>query len=340
MSTRPTYIQSVGRALPGDAIDNATLAGRLGIDSAWIDNFIGTKTRHFSVDLKTGKQFTTLANIAAEASAQALERSGLGARDIDFVVMGTSTPDELMPATVNKVAEMLGIDQVPTYQLQSGCVGAVQALDVAALLLQRGQNRRGLVIGADTCTKHLLLDRDFAKLRSTEIVNYVLFGDGAGAVILAGEDTPNSIKIKHILNQLTGLGNKPGQILRWYGAADRHSTDDAVCEDYKAIENRVPALACEILYQVLESAEWSAGDLNYLLPPQLSACMTDRITKGLDVPHAQVLNCIADTGNNGNALPFFQLNMIHGRLKPGEKAVAICVEASKWIKGGLALEGA
>ncbi len=339
MNTKTSYIRAIGSALPGDPIDNVTLAKRLGIDSQWIDTFIGTKTRHFSIDIDSGKQVSTLASLAKEAASQALERSGLCARDIDFIVMGTSTPDELMPATVNKVADSLGIDQVPTYQLQSGCAGAVQALDIGTLLLQRDENKNGLVIGGDVCAKHMLLDRDFSSVPASEIVNYVLFGDGAGAVVLTNEFTPGSIKMNGVLNQLTGFGKAPGQTIRWFGERDRHGDEQGFSEDYKAIEDRVPILVNEILWQLLDMAGWSPDDLSYVLPPQLSGCMTDRIAKLLGLPRAEALNCVADTGNNGNALPFFQLNMIHQKLKAGEKAIGICVESSKWIKGGFALEG-
>ncbi|MFF8430703.1 3-oxoacyl-ACP synthase III family protein [Streptomyces sp. NPDC016566] len=339
MSTPTTHIRAVGTALPGAPIDNSALARRIGVNAEWIDRFIGTRTRHFAVDLETGDQTSTLADLAERAGEQAMHQAGITASDVDFLVLATATPDELMPATVNQVADRLGIDQVPTYQLQSGCAGAVQALDLGCLLLQRPEHETGLVIGGDVCAKHLRLDRDFGSLPSAELVNYVLFGDGAGAVVLTRERPPAGMAIRTVLNQVTGRGQRPGQVIRWFGEADRERGGQAANEDYKAIEERVPTMAKEILWQLLDDAGWHAEDLAYLLPPQLSGRMTERIVSGLGLPGAKEVSCIADTGNNGNALPFLQLERLAGLLSPGERAVAVSVESSKWIKAGFAVEG-
>ncbi|MFH8747480.1 3-oxoacyl-ACP synthase III family protein [Streptomyces rimosus] len=332
-------ITAVGTALPGPAIDNDRLTELLGVNREWVDAFIGTKTRHFAVDLATGEQHSTLTDLAERAAANAMQRAGVRPRSIDFIVLATASPDELMPATVNRVADRLGLNQIPTYQLQSGCAGAIQALDLGSLLLQRPGHRTGLVIGGDVCAKHLRLDRDVTRLPSHELVNYVLFGDGAGAAVLSGQESARGMALHTVLNQFTGLGQPAGQVIRWFGAAER--TDDAIPaeEDYKAIEQRVPELADEVLWQLLETMDWAPEDLSYVLPPQLSGRMTRRIAERLRLPDAREISCVADTGNNGNALPFFQLERLAGQLRPGERALAICVESSKWLKGGFALEG-
>lgn len=339
MTPSPVRIAGTGTALPGPRIDNAELSARLGVKQEWIDTFIGTRTRHFALDLDTGEQRETLAEIAEQAAAEAMARAGAHPGEIDFIVLGTASPDELMPATVNRVADLLDIDQVPTYQLQSGCAGAVQALDLGCLLLQRPENRTGLVIGGDVCAKHLRMDQDFARLPASELVNFVLFGDGAGAVVLTDRDDLGGMAVHRVLNQVTGRGQRPGQVIRWFGEADRDRGIQAVEEDYKAIEQRVPVLADEILGELLELSGWLADDLSHLLPPQLSGRMTAQITKHLGVAGATEISCVADTGNNGNALPFLQLDRLAPLLGPGQRALAICVESSKWIKGGFTLEG-
>jgi len=332
-------IAAIGTALPGPAISNTELAQRIGVDEDWIAHFIGTKTRHFGVNIHSGAVIANLTDICVEAAALALKRAGLTGKDIDFIVMGTSTPDELMPATVNLVADRLGIDQVPTYQLQSGCAGAVQALDLGALLLQRPHHHIGLVIGGDVCVKHLRLDRDFSRLAPSELVNYVLFGDGAGAAVLTRDPLPGGMLLHSVLNQLTGLKQEPGQIIQWFGEADRGCGKQAVKENYKAIEQRVPMMAKEILFQLLELTGWNIEDIAYLLPPQLSGRMTAQIAKELELTQAIEISCVAETGNNGNALPFLQIERLSQQAFLGKKALAISVESSKWIKGGFALEG-
>jgi 3-oxoacyl-[acyl-carrier-protein] synthase-3 len=332
-------IAAVGTALPGELVDNETLAELLGVRREWIDVFVGTRTRHFAVDLHTGRQYMTLADLAEQAAVDAMRRAGVVAAEIDFIVLATASPDELMPATVNRLADRLEIDRVPTYQLQSGCAGAVQALDLGCMLLERPQHQVGLVIGADVCAKHLRLGRDFTRIPSSELINYVLFGDGAGAVVLTGPPTAGGMALHSVLNQVTGRGQLPGQVIRWFGEADRGGDGRGFEEDYKAIEQRVPDLADEALWCLLDRTGWSAEEVAYLLPPQLSGRMTQRIAERLALPGAREISCVADTGNNGNALPFLQLDRLTRELRRGERAVAVCVEASKWIMGGFAVEG-
>ncbi|MEY9870876.1 3-oxoacyl-[acyl-carrier-protein] synthase-3 [Streptacidiphilus sp. MAP12-33] len=338
MTAAKAYIAAVGTALPGAPVDNQHLADRFGIDADWIELFIGTKTRHFAVDLETKEQQHTLADLAAQAGAKALAASGLEPEDIGFVVLGTATPDALMPATVNLVADKLGLDQLPTYQLQSGCAGAVQALDLGYALVSSGLHRNGLVLGGDVCAKHLPLDQDFASMPASELVNFVLFGDGAGAAVLTSEPVGARLALHRVLNRLTGLGREPGQTVEWFGANDRDSGKQPIREDYKAIEGAVPVMTGEVVWELLDELGWSDTDLDYLLPPQLSGRMTERIVASLDLPGVTEVSCVADTGNTSNALPFMQLARLLERAEPGQKAIGVAVESSKWIKAGYALE--
>ncbi|MEV8422534.1 3-oxoacyl-ACP synthase III family protein [Streptomyces niveus] len=337
--TTPTsYLASVGTALPGDPVDNATLSKVLGINEEWIEVFIGTRTRYFARDLGTGVVRWSLADLCAQAAERALAAPGVDPSEIEFIVLGTATPDTLMPATVNHVADQLGLDQIPTFQLQSGCAGAVQALGVAQSMIASGQYRTGLVIGGDVCSKHLDLQRDMSGAAPGDLVNYVLFGDGAGAAVLTDEPRGQGVALRQVLNRFTGLGRAPGQVIEWFGLADRYDDRQALIEDYKAIEESVPVMAVEILWEMLGELDWEAEQLDYLLPPQLSGRMTHRITEELDIPTATDISCVADTGNNGNALPFLQIEKLLERMSGGERALAVAVESSKWIKAGFALE--
>ncbi|MFF3062167.1 3-oxoacyl-ACP synthase III family protein [Streptomyces sp. NPDC057909] len=338
MADAKAYIAAVGTALPGAPIDNQRLADRFGIDADWIELFIGTKTRHFVLDLDSKEQQYTLADLAAQAGAKALAASGLEPEDIGFIVLGTATPDALMPATVNLVADRLGLDHLPTYQLQSGCAGAVQALDLGHSLVSSGLHRNGLVLGGDVCAKILPLDQDFTTMPPSELVNFVLFGDGAGAAVITSEPLGARLALRRVLNRLTGLGREPGQTVEWFGIADRDSGRQPIREDYKAIESAVPVMAREIVSELLDELGWSEGELDYLLPPQLSGRMTERIVAQLDLPDATEISCVAETGNTSNALPFMQLARLLERVEQGQKAIGVAVESSKWIKAGYALE--
>ncbi|MGW7078558.1 3-oxoacyl-ACP synthase III family protein [Streptomyces sp. NPDC054866] len=330
---------AVGTAVPGPRIDNATLGRRMGLGPAWeqwAEAFIGTRFRHLAVDLETGEPRFSLADLGETAGRRALAAAGLEPSDVDVMVMGTAMPDMLMPTTVNVIADRLGIDQVPTYQLQSGCSGAVQALSLAASLLLSGGHRTALVLGGDVSAKLVDPDMDAAALPPSQLVNLVLFGDGAGALVLTTEPSPGPA-LRAVFTRLVGLGREPGQTLAWYGASRRFD-GPPVSEDYKAIEEAVPVLAAESAEELLDGLEWKPGDLSHVLPPQLSGRMTARIRERMGLPEAREVSCVEETGNNGNALVFFQLERLLSRLAPGDRALGVAIESSKWIKSGFALE--
>jgi len=344
MDTSDVYLLAAGTALPGPPLDNARLASRFGMDSMWeqwVDTFIDTPRRHLATNIDTGEVESSLADLGEQAGRQALDAAGVRPQDVDLMVMGTATPDMLMPATVNMVADRLGIDGIATYQLQSGCSGAVQALDVARQLMLTGRHRTALVLGGDVGAKHQDVTVDLSTLSPAELVNVVLFGDGCGAAVLGTDPTPDAVAIRSVFVQLVGLGRAPGQVIEWFGSADRgRDPRPAGAEDYKMIEEHVPVMAVEILKELLDGVGWREQDIDFLLPPQLSGRMTARIVDRLALPIAEEISCVRETGNTGNALAFFQLERLLPVMRPGDHAIGIAVESSKWIKSGFALEKA
>lgn len=338
--SRTTYVLSTGTALPGPAIDNRSLCERIGAQPEWIDTFVGTRTRHFGINLATGEQTHSLADMATSAARQALSRADIDPSEIGFLVLGTATPDHLMPTSANLVADALGLEGIPTFQLQSGCSGAVAAFDVGSHLLTE-ERPLGLVIGADACYKHLPLDRESSSaMPPSELVNFVLFGDGAGAAVLALDDTDAQLGITALVNRFSGLGRDPGQQIEWFGLADRHLEQPGLNEDYKAIEHWVPLLSKDVLTDLLATAGLQREDLDYLLPPQLSGKMTQRVVKQMEIASSsREISVVADTGNNGNALPFLQIDALSREVQPGQRAAVVAIESSKWIEGGMVLEG-
>jgi 3-oxoacyl-[acyl-carrier-protein] synthase-3 len=340
--TTTVSVLSAASALPGPPVDNAALGRRLGMDALWeqwVDAFIGTRTRHLAVDLDSGEVRHTLAGLAQAAGGKALAAAGVQPGEVDLVVMGTATPDRLMPATVNLVADALGIDGVPSYQLQSGCSGAVQALTVARGLLLEGGLRTALVLGGDVVARFYDLTADLGRLPPAELVNYVLFGDGAGAAVLRAGEVPGAAALRTTFTRLVGRGQEPGATLEWFGPVDRHSDRPAATEDYKAIEQRVPVMAEEVVGELLDRLGWAREDVDHVLPPQLSGRMTKLVVERLGLPRAAEVTCVADTGNNGNGIVFLQLERALPRLGRGERALGVSIESSKWIKSGFALEG-
>lgn len=342
MSVDDVNILSVGTALPGPPIDNGMLGRRLGMGNAWgewVDTFVGTKTRYLARDLESGDVQATLSDLGETAAGKAMAAAGIDPVDVDLVVMATAMPEMLMPATVNVIADRLGINDVVSFQIQSGCTGAIQALHLTRQMMVSGGAQTALVIGGDVSAKHFSLSADFTRLPPAQLVNLVVFGDGAGAAVLRVGASPRSVALREVFTRLVGLGRKPGQTLDWFGP-DGHQGRPGATEDYKAIEESVPLLAAEVKAELLDRTGWSESEVSYFLPPQLSGRMTSTIVRHLGVPDEKLVNCVEDVGNNGNALVFFQLERALQRLQSGDRALAVAIESSKWIKGGLALEKA
>ena len=340
-------ILGVGICLPGEPITNQKMEELFSIREDWINQLIGTETRYFAIDFSEWEARYRLEDICKEAALKAVEQSNVRVEDIDLLVMSTATPDHLMPATVNLVADQLGLMNVPTYEIQAGCSGALQGIDVACRFLQSGDFSTALVIGGDVCNKYMDLSRDFQNLRSSELINYALFGDGAGAVVLSTHDQGGGVKIKNIHNKFVGLNREPGQIMNWFGFIPENISDMdkrerrknfvSAKEDYKAIEQHVPVMSKEVIEELLLSENWGKNEVEHYLPPQLSGNMTDKIVDFIDIAPSKAINCVRYTGNNGNALPYIQLQELVKRMKVGERAIGVAIESSKWIKTGISL---
>ncbi|NUP39671.1 MAG: 3-oxoacyl-ACP synthase III family protein [Streptomyces sp.] len=334
-------VLSAGSALPGPPLDNSALARRLRLEPVWeqwIDTYIGPGTRHLALDFASGEVACSLVDLGEQAARKALERAAVSPEDIDVMVFASATPDSLLPATVNLVAERLGVNNITTFQIQSGCAGAYQAIDLGCQLLRAPGRRNALVMGGDVLVKHFDLNVDTTALSPGELVNFLLFGDGAGAAVLSVEPRPDATAVRSVMHRVTGRNREPGQRVEWFGLADRHRGLQAAREDYKAIEASVPQLSREIAKELLEATGWTGQDVDYLLPPQLSGRMTRRITEELQMPGAEEVNCVTETANTGNAVPFIQLERLLPEMVPGDRALGVTVESSKWIKAGFALE--
>ena len=273
------------------------------------------------------------------AAKQAIRLACISESEIDGIFLATATPDALMPATVNVVADQLGLNRIASYQIQSGCAGAIQALDMAVSLIQSGRCHTILVMGGDVSHPFLDLKQNFHSLKAKELVNYLLFGDGAGAVILTSREGVG-LRVDARINECLGLGRAPGQTIKWQGVHPVDSEKEPlIFEDYRAIERGVPLMTAALLQNLYEKTGWNQHDVDYFLPPQLSRVMTHRIIQDLGLPQEKAINCVEQTGNTGNALPFFQIEMLWSRLRNHQKALLFSIESSKWIQAGVGLYG-
>lgn len=334
-------IIGAGTFLPGEPISNDKLDEVFGIRKEWIDLMIGNKHRHMCVDLDTRELTHRLVDICEGAGRRAIEDADIEADQVDMLILTTATPDHLMPATVNLVADRLGINQVPTYQLQAGCSGAFQGVAVAESFLKSGMFKTVLVIGGDACYKFVDFDRDYTNAPASELVNFALFGDGAGAVVISADQDRRGMRISRIVNRFEGLNRSPGHIMHWFGPQTRGlwnsdvETIQSAEEDYKAIESHVPRMTMETMSEIVGS---DGEQIDYYLMPQLAGHMTRKIIGYCGVDPLATINCVEETGNTGNGLPLFLIEQAKIRMTSGQRAVGVAIESSKWIKTAILLE--
>lgn len=331
------YIKGLGLCMPGAPVSNAALAERFSLNEEWISVYLGNQSRYFATDLITGEQNFSLREIACQAAVTALQNSAIDKDQIGFIIMATATPDKLMPATVNEVAHQLNLSGIATYQLQSGCCGTIQMLHLANDLMATGRHRYGLVIGADVCHKFIDPVKNYNDSKPAELINFALFGDGAGAMVLSADITDRHLPtITRINYQLNQSDLTPGQIVNWQGSCPQDL--EMLMEDYKAIEHNVPRFAAQELHHMLSMMQLSMSQIDWFLAPQLSGRMTAKIIETLQIPDEKAINCVAQTGNNGNALLLFQLSSLLEKLQAGQQAIAISIESSRWLSGALLLQ--
>ena len=173
-----SMVKGVGSALPARRIDNEELAESVDTSDSWIVERTGIRSRYVAGDGET------TASLAADASRRALEHAGIEAKDVDLIVLATATPDQTFPSSATKVQAALGIDDCIAFDVHAVCTGFLYALSVADSMLRSGNAKTALVIGSETFSR--IVDWE-------DRATCVLFGDGAGALVLQAEDGEGGI---------------------------------------------------------------------------------------------------------------------------------------------------
>ncbi len=283
MASRYSRVAATGSALPMQSVTNDDLAEKLarnGIETSdeWIRTRTGIESRFFA-----GKNETTL-SLAAAAAERALAASGLAASDIDLIVTGTTTPDEVFPSVSCRVQEKLGVPPCAAFDVQAVCSGFVYALSAADSMIRSGLASKALVIGADTLTR--LID---PKDRST----CVLFGDGAGAVILEASDVPGIIA-----SHLSADG-RTGDALRVPGHIENNAllgSGFLEMNGHAVFKEAVRSLASSA-EAVLARAGVRAEDVCCYIPHQANIRIMSMVADHLGIPAERMETAVRHHGN-------------------------------------------
>ena len=302
--TRAT-ITGTGSALPVRRVSNAELATQVDTTDEWIVERTGIRFRHIA-----GPDETT-ATLAADAASAAIAAAGLGAQDIDLIVLATATPDQTFPATATKVQAMLGIRSCVAFDVAAVCSGFLYALQVADSMIRAGAHTRALVIGAETFSR--ILDWE-------DRATCVLFGDGAGAVVLEAvpDDAPNGI----LATRLHADGRYNDLLYVDGGPSTTGTVGKLRMKGREVFRHAVTNLAA-VMTETLAVAGIEAADVDWLVPHQANARILEATAKKLGLDPARVVVTVDRHANTSAASVPLALDeaVRDGRIRPGQLVV-------------------
>lgn len=280
-------IAGTGSFLPPHRVSNQELVERLardglGTSDEWIVERTGIKARHFAEPDVTSSQ------LGLQASLRALEAAGCQASDIDLIICATSTPDMVFPSTACLIQRDLGLSGCPAFDVQAVCSGFIYALTVADSMIRCGMARRALVIGAEVFSRLL----DFSD-RTT----CVLFGDGAGAVVLEASDQPGIVaSCLHADGQHVGLLNVPGNV-----SGGRILGDATLKMDGQAVFKLAVSVLDKAAHEVLDAAGREASCIDWLIPHQANLRIMQGTAKKLKLAYDRIVVTVDQHGNTSAA---------------------------------------
>jgi 3-oxoacyl-[acyl-carrier-protein] synthase-3 len=300
---RRSVVLGSGSALPARRVTNAELASQVDTSDEWIVERTGIRTRYVA-----GEGETT-ASLATSAARKALEHAGIAATDIDLIVLATATPDQTFPSSATKVQAALGIPDCIAFDVHAVCTGFLYALSVADSMLRSGNAGKALVIGAETFSR--ILDWED---RGT----CVLFGDGAGALVLGAEEGERGV----LATKLHADGRHNDLLFVDGGPSTTGTVGKLRMKGREVFRHAVVNLA-EVLNEVLAEAGLTAADVDWVVPHQANARILDATAKKLGLPPQKVVVTVDQHANTSAAsVPLaFDTAVKDGRIERGDLVV-------------------
>jgi 3-oxoacyl-[acyl-carrier-protein] synthase-3 len=279
--SRRSVIAGVGSALPQRRVSNVELARQVDTSDQWIVERTGIRSRYIASDGET------TASLATDAARRALDHAGLGAADIDLIVLATATPDQTFPSSATKVQAALGIDDCIAFDIHAVCTGFLYALSVADSMLRSGNVSRALVIGSETFSR--ILDWE-------DRATCVLFGDGAGALVLVAEDGDRGI----LATKLHADGRHNDLLFVDGGPSTTGTVGKLRMKGREVFRHAVVNLA-DVLNEVLVEAGLTSGDVDWVVPHQANARILDATARKLGLPAEKVVVTVDEHANTSAA---------------------------------------
>ena len=303
--TRRAILKGTGSALPRTRVSNAELAERVDTSDEWIVERTGIRFRHIA------EPDETTATLGADAARQALEAAGLQPADIGLIIVATATPDNTFPASATKVQALLGAPDCIAFDVAAVCSGFLYAVSVADAMLRTGAAQHALVIGSETFSR--ILDWN-------DRTTCVLFGDGAGAVVLSVEDVVDDRGI--LATRLHAEGQYSDMLYVDGGPSTTGTVGHVRMQGREVFRHAVTNLAA-VLGEVMAEVGLSADDIDWVVPHQANKRIIDATAKKLGLPADRVVLTVDRHANTSAASVPLALDLAvrDGRIRRGDLVV-------------------
>ena len=300
-----SVVQGCGSYLPERVVTNDELSTRVETSDEWIVQRSGIRERHLAAD----GEFTS--DLATAAARAALTDAGIGVDEVDLIIVATSTPDETFPATATTVQSKLGMTTGAAFDVQAVCSGFVYAMSVADSMIKNGLGSTVLVIGAETFSR--LVDW-------TDRTTCVLFGDGAGAVVLRAEEGTGGCADRGLLASTLHSDGRLHDLLFVDGGASSTGTTGHLRMVGKEVYRHAVTKLSEVVAEVLEAGGMEAADIDWVVPHQANARIIDSVAGKLGIARERVIVTVDRHANTSAAsIPLALDAAVHdGRIRPGD----------------------
>lgn len=303
--TLRSVVRGVGSHLPARILTNAELATTVDTSDEWIVQRTGIRQRHIAAEGET------TADLGLKAAEKALAHAGLAASDIDLIILATSTPDNTFPATATTIQARLGIVHGAAFDLQAVCSGFVFAVSTADKFLQSGSHRRALVIGAETFSR--ILDW-------TDRATCVLFGDGAGAMVLEAQDQPDGPSARGVLTSHLRSDGRHAKKLYVDGGPSTTGTVGHLRMEGREVFRHAVGMITDVINDAYAATGATSDDLTWFVPHQANKRIIDASAEKLKIAPDKVVVTVDRHGNTSAASIPLALDVAvrDGRIKVGD----------------------
>jgi len=295
-------VLGTGSYLPEKVVTNTDLEKIVDTTDEWIVERTGIERRHVAGD----GELTS--DLAVRAANRAMEAAGIGVEDVDLVIVATTTPDDTFPSTATKVQAALGMTRGAAFDVQAACSGFLYALSVADSMIRTGLARTVLLIGAETMSR--LIDWE-------DRTTCVLFGDGAGAMVLAAQEGDGSRGV--LASRLHSDGRQRDLLYTDGGPSSSQTAGHIRMKGREVFRHAVNNLA-SVVYEVLEDASLNPSDIDWVVPHQANKRIIDGTARKLQIDSEKMVLTVQEHGNTSAASVPLALDeaVRDGRIKQGD----------------------